>query len=625
MNPKELECSIKELLKGPLPAAELRAELERLALAERAFSGFTWLWGPELYRRDRIVFRPFILSRFSSYMILPKWKVEVIRWKGDAGRALEAWLGEVDRNDDIELFRRLYEWKLNDRHGWRARDKRSREVIDELQRRCGGDASPAGRQLTLRKFDLWFELDEAAACALYEKDARASAPFILRHLKSSWFGGEAKRALWRRLLDMADKEKDDDFRWKLYRVQIPLAAWKKDVLELCERIRDTAELNTELERRHPVGWGLNLAEPFLQLARQRGRDVFPYLMRHLRQVWGGWLGRGNYGKMVDLAAERGWWDRWAALLRTCAGQKEFNAVVRSLLGDSGLGGTTTTKRLLMLAGVSREWNWAGFGAASVHQLDEPVALALYERFPDLLRGPFKLHIQSTLWGPSYPKLLERFMKAGDEEMVDYLASRLATRCDRWGNAPKMLAEADKLANHYAALKQENEAGFPRRACRVLSQIPAYSIWNYHQLVRENRLARLLFERSAEAYLTDAACMADLVEGSEIHVMALAYRAMGLDDPRAREFAHANLPLLLGTLLRPLQRHTRTLAFEALSNAAAADADTARTILERARDALRLPDVRYPKEKLLGLIARILHRWPELREDSEKRVIFERPA
>lgn len=35
--------------------AELREQLEKLAVAEVSFSGFTWLFGPELYRRNRIL------------------------------------------------------------------------------------------------------------------------------------------------------------------------------------------------------------------------------------------------------------------------------------------------------------------------------------------------------------------------------------------------------------------------------------------------------------------------------------------------------------------------------------------------------------------------------------------
>ena len=277
--------------------------------------------------------------------------------------------------------------------------------------------------------------------------------------------------------------------------------------------------------------------------------------------------------------------------------------------------------MLALAGASREWNWPGLGIATVHQLEESVALALYSRFPDLLRGPYKLHVQANVWGQNYTKLLDHFISVGDEEMIDHLASRIVTRFGRWGNTPKLLDDANRLADYYAALKSD-EAVFSRRAANVLGKVPAFSIWRYNPLIKKNRLARLLFERSASSYLADPRSLADLVEGAEIHVMSLAYRALGLDDPRAGEQAANHLPLLMGTLLRPMQRDTRTLAFGALANAANTT-ESARLILDRAMDALNLPDIRYPKERLLGLIAELLHRWPELRGAKEQPVVYER--
>jgi hypothetical protein len=220
-------------------------------------------------------------------------------------------------------------------------------------------------------------------------------------------------------------------------------------------------------------------------------------------------------------------------------------------------------------------------------------------------------------------LINRFIEAGDDEMLDSLASRIVTRHGRWGNGAKLLEEADKLADHYAAMKTD-EAVFSRRAANVLGKIPAFAIGSYNSLIKENRLARLLFERSAASYLADPRGLGDLVEGAEIHVMALAYRALGLDDPRARQQAPDHLTLLAGTLLRPLRRDTRALAFGALANAAS-NVETARMILDRARDALNLPDTRYPKERLLSLIAKVIHRWPELRGPEERPVVYERAA
>lgn len=556
-------------------------------------------------------------------MVLPKWKTEMIHWKGDKANVLESWLAEVDRNDDADLFRRLYDWKLNARFDWRKRDARTKEIIADLLSRFRSAGSPARRQIVLRKFDLWFEFDETSACTLYSEDAQSAGPYILRRTPSGWFGGQAKRGVWTNLLKLADQRKDEDFRWRLYRRQIPIADWINECLTLCGRVQDPEKLVNELQLRHPAGWGINLADSFFQLVQRRGRDVFPYVMRHLRQVWGGWFTRGSYGKMADYARDKGWWDLWSALIRVCSGPKEFNREIAALLENRSLPEKDIVDRLLMLAGVSREWNWPGFGLATVHQLDEPVALLFYERYPDLLCGPYKVHIQSNVWGANYPKLLDRFIAAGDEEMIDMLASRIVTRYGRWGQSQKMLHDAEKLAAYYTGLKSD-EAVFSRRAANVLGQVPAYSISQYNQLVRENTLARLLFERSASSYLADPRSLADLVEASEIHVMSLAYRAFGLDDDRARAQAAIHLPLLLGTLLRPMQRDTRTLAFGAVANAAGTS-ETARLILERAKDALNLPDVRYPKERLLGLIAQVIRRWPELRSPREHPVIYERAA
>lgn len=52
-----------------------------------------------------------------------------MRWKGDKAKILEAWLAEVDKNDEADLFRRLYEWKLSERFDWCKRDARGQQII----------------------------------------------------------------------------------------------------------------------------------------------------------------------------------------------------------------------------------------------------------------------------------------------------------------------------------------------------------------------------------------------------------------------------------------------------------------------------------------------------------------
>ena len=117
---------------------------------------------------------------------------------------------------------------------------------------------------------------------------------------------------------------------------------------------------------------------------------------------------------------------------------------------------------------------------------------------------------------------------------------------------------------------------------------------------------------------------DLLEAPEIHVQLLAFRALGKGDDKARATAAENLDLLLPTLLRPLHRRTRLAAFTALQNAATTE-ENARRILDRARQALDLPDERYPREALVGLIGRVLARWPALRGPNEQPIVHAREA
>jgi len=90
-------------------------------------------------------------------------------------------------------------------------------------------------------------------------------------------------------------------------------------------------------------------------------------------------------------------------------------------------------------------------------------------------------------------------------------------------------------------------------------------------------------------------------------------------------AAANIDILLGTLLRPLHRKTRVAAFEALANAAQHDLGVAQRIHSRAREALKLPDKKYPKPELIGLIARTLAANPGLASAAERPLIYRSQA
>lgn len=593
----------------------LRERLEQLA-SEPAFDGLTSVWGPALYQRNRVLFRPFILAHFST------WAVDGVRWRavdweGPESASLENWLALTALDDDPALFSRLYAWKL----GSLPQKERAPTWRQRVLAQVRAATDRAGRFAALGRFrmtQLGLELDEATASELYELDAQASRAFILEHLPYR----HDRRVFWEELHARAQAAGDNDFADELYRRQVPLARWSRDTLRLADEIADAHELCDALERLHPRGWMTGLGPTFVSLVDRRGRDVLPFVVRHLAEVnRQGWGDRGIYRKLLDRAQRERWIDFWGALVRVCATPKEADAELAALASDRKSSEDEIRARLLAFAGVSRELNLSGLGLARIHQIPDDTALALYERFPDLMRGPLKAHVMSG-WNAQHPRLTRRVLDAGDEPFADYLASRIVTR--GLEHAPKeVLPIVDLLAEHYERLA-DDAPEFARRAANVLSQVPAYSIYGFEMLVRTNRLARLFFLRASRLYLADPPSVRELLESPQIHVQVLAFRALSLDDDRARDIAAQNIDLLSATLLRPLFRRTRQLAFGALANATQRE-DDARFVLSRARDAMDLPDAGYPKQWLVELIGRVLARHPSLRSPREVPVVFRRTA
>lgn len=601
---KKVRAEVDRLLSdSSLDDYELRDRLSELSRAW-AFGSLTWLWGPVLYRRNRTVFRSLIIRCYGTWNYR---SFTPIRWKGEVAQSLDPWLAEVDAADDIVLFQRLYQWKHNAR--WS-----DRKIRERLLDRFGQADSPAQRQLVLDRFRIWFQMDEPTACALYERDPRLAADFLGSRIPSGGWG-EEKRKPWNRLLELAEQRGDEAFRARVYRNRVPVKEWIADVEEACHRYSDPGDLIGWLKAHHPAGWGLKLGDGFVRALQLRGRDVLPWVFEHLGSTGRGLLFDGSFKKIKTLSEENGWWDLWTALIRVAGTDKEFNEAVSEQLkqGDEA----EAVRRLGMLAGVSREFNFGGFGLARIHPLKDKLAVDLYRAFPDLVRRPFRAHLQSTSWN-RYPDLTREFLHSEDEAMIDFMAGRALTYV-RYFAGKKAEDEIDELSRYYEGLKGD-PVRFAERAASALAQVPAYTIYNYRKLIQENRLARLLLERSPREYLASGRAMAELVEAQEIHVMALAYRILALDDPRAREAAVDNVDILIGVLLRPLQRKTRLPAFQALINAAETE-ELAHRILLRAREAMDLPDKKYPKESLVGLIGQLLHRWPQLREPSEQPLIF----
>jgi hypothetical protein len=514
----------------------------------------------------------------------------------------------------------LQHWKYAARRGWGIDQDRWHAALVEAYRVA---PTAAARTIVLDEFDGWFRLDEPTAVRLYDTD-RGSATFILNHLPVSYWSKD-RRVMWEQLGALARTYGDEKLFFALYRKLMPVDRWEREVLMLAEAVVERTELNRVLENRHLEGYGIERAGTVLRLLERRGRDVMPYVRLKLEETIGGWGKDKEASWFIDLSERKGWWDLWCATARTATNRKLFNACVRKLMLDQALGDEVRRERLTALAGVSREWNWSGLGLARIHTLDDDLAGLVYARYPDLVRGPFHANVTPTWWH-GFPNLIQAAQVANDHDLVDTLASRYATRIS-WSRmrGSQKLDAADKttseLAAYYQSIRDHDAVEFSRRASNVLTRIPAYATFNQGLLLRTNDLARLLFVRSLEQYLEVPQAVQDLVEGSNIHVMMLAYRVLALPNSRARILAAANVEILLGTLLRPLHRKTRIAAFQSLANAARHDQTIARRIHDRAREALKLPDKKYPKAELIALIGGILAAHPGLAAAIEWPLVY----
>ena len=612
-----LEAEVALLLEEKLGDEELRQKLEALS-AEPAFNGLTYLWGPQLYRRNRVMFRPFILNHFGQ-MFQIGWNWKPVIWR-DHSSVLNAWLEEVDLRNDVELFQRLYAWRhAQSEWGGLNSEQWARDLLSRFQ----AAKERYERNQVLNKFDIrGAVLDEVTAVSLYQIDPGAARSFLLKHPPGGGRWGE-RRELPAKLCEVAQQRGDEDLYFPLYRMMVPQKTWEEDIESLAQTVKEPERLLQELEKRHPVqNWDLDLNNGFYTLATRLGREVVPYLMKHLDSLWAyGYFGRDKQNKLLELARAEGWWDIWSVLVRK-SDNNQYNAEVLALVKDRKQPEEVVFRRLVMLSGASSEWNWGRFAWQQIQFLQDKTAVALYERFPELVHGPFRKHLLPGFWGADgLPKLTEVALKKDDAVVIDHLAGQVVLRGRYAFQAENIKKVGGQLLKYYDKLRAEPVA-FARRVASVLGQIPAYSIGRgYQELIANNELARLLFVESPSALLRDPRSLRDLLEGAEIQVQMLALRVLAQDDERARDLAAANLDLLQATLLRDMHRKSRLVALQALANAAT-PLDNARKIVARAKQALDLPDKGYPKEHLFSLLAELCQRWPELRGPKEQPIVYQ---
>ena len=493
----------------------------------------------------------------------------------------------------------------------RTQEEARRWAAERVARLC---ATPTAdeRRVVLAELDLPLILDEEAALELYHADPQLTSTFIQRHLPRGRRADDSD-APWQRLQAEAQTHGDEPLYLALYRAQATAEQWARDTDQLALRVDQPDLLCTELERRHPNRWRPDVGPQLAKLARTRGAQVLPYVQQHKHEIWSPDR-RSGYEQIMELARHEGWLELWAALLGLCASAAEYDREALGLVQDQTRPEPELLQRLMLLAG-------AGSGASSGVRrkpLRDATLLALYDRFPDLLRGLFQGQLDPT---PSRPRagLMEKAIERRDDELIDIIAARLAVRSERSG-AERLLGVAAVTARYLEA-STADAIDLGRRAAAILKQVARRSIRNRRELVRRNPLARLLFERADEACLTTPGVAAELLRAEDDQVCSVAVRALSTDDPRAIALARRNRESLLRALERRLPSPVRRAALRGLDRVAEGPAEAAQ-LLAWARTLLARGE---PPAGLLALVARQLNANPALLRSEERPVVYRRTA
>jgi hypothetical protein len=396
---------------------------------------------------------------------------------------------------------------------------------------------------------------------------------------------------------------DDDFAWALYRKTVTVRKWADDVRDLCQQATSSQALTLELEKRHPEGLDSGqkgeVQEVLLHLLETNRALVTPYALLNISLF---------EPKHLEIFRQKVYPELWAAALfqpgsRSSRPKAELPVLLNSRLPDSSI-------RLHLEAFFKNSYACDSRYHRHALNLADSLIAQIYKRFPDLLRGRAKRFISSIPRDLPYEGLTELIFKANDEELIDYLASRIMC-------FPHNKKELEKrYIDYYDALRNANAPKFTSRLLNILLDTPE-SDADYRwvsALKEQNPLA--IFIHDCASTLAPS-----LFNGQTPYLTQIARQVTvkgALKDPVVLE---NHRQTLLPSLLKPTEKKDRIQSFDLLGKLPN-DEPSAHLILDRAREAMALAEPSYPKAALLTLIARLLHRWPNLRHAQENPVIYE---
>ena len=383
------------------------------------------------------------------------------------------------------------------------------------------------------------------------------------------------------------------------------------MLELAESIGDPQQLCRELDRRHlrSVDGGDVAPETLGKLLVRRGADVVPYLERRVSDV-ASWGQEKAWRTIARAALERGFDNLWSIVVKTHFNVELFGEEVTRILESA----EPQWRKMAWLSAIAgAKFGWAEW--RNTVPLDAKVALALYDAFPEVCRGPIAVHLILTTQEP-YLALAQHAAAAGDTVMVDVLAAKAAMVNAGWySRAP--IENVQWYASHYEAL---DDVTFAARAVHVLGMTKFPEHNGRKSTRRDNPVYRVFF-RDVRRYRPALGQVRDLLEATNEDARRVGLRLIVEAGPEGADAAMRNSDHLLAYLLNEASRGSRIDALNALALAAEQSRVIADQVLFRAREALDLRRKRYPRDRVIELIGRIVHRWPDLRDPREVPVVF----
>jgi len=495
----------------------------------------------------------------------------------------------------------------------RHSDATARSWAAELLGRFQSAPGAAQREQVLRELDRPLLLDEDTALELYRLQPDLASAFIRSHAPRGRRAEDAQLP-WSRVMREALGRNDNDLHFALYRAQVPAEQWTRDTLELARRVASPERLCEELDLRHPQRWRADIGPHLHALAQLRGEHMLSYLEAHAIEVWSA-RRRAGRAEMAELARRRGWWELWARLTVLCTSAAEYDAEVRALVQDQASPEAQVRQQLLQLAGAPAA---AGEAGAPDRPLKDATLLALYQRFPHYVRGPFRGRLTPSVKQPR-AALLKRAVEQHDDELIDLLASYLAAYQPRSGDAA-LIGAAQLAAGYYAGLALD-EGSMASRAVRILKRVPAGTVQSLRHLERDNPLARTLFAQIRAVAESSPQTVAELLTAQDRQILSLGLDTLAGTAGRSVAVIEANLDVLLELLARS---HDRPAARRLLKVLRMVDTQpSAQRVLERLRETLANAGAVDAREAVVAAAGELLRRFPALRTAAEQPVVYRR--